>query len=347
MLVVDPPVHRREYRHAAGPGGSDDRSARCDTASRVRARMRGRWRRRGSSSTATAAAHGRRPRRACAARRRSRSCSSRSSGSAAARRSGTSAARRGSSTPRRTPGDMRRRRLRAARRPAVGDPRAARRRRSGRGARARPGAAPGALVGAHRSRILAIPAAIGVALLVISQLPGAGPKRREQADAPAPAHGARRRHPSTRGLPPIHWWGYALLGARPGRRRSRRSGTCASRGREPVEPDEPDELLAAVDLSLEDIENDPDPRRAVIRAYARMERALGSYGLARRPSETPLEYLARALTSLRVGRRVGRAPVRALRAREVQPARDRPLDEGRGARGARRRCATSWPEPPT
>ena len=41
----------------------------------------------------------------------------------------------------------------------------------------------------------------------------------------------------------------------------------------------------------------------MIRAYARMERALGSYGLARRPSETPLEYLARALTSLRVGRR--------------------------------------------
>jgi hypothetical protein len=67
--------------------------------------------------------------------------------------------------------------------------------------------------------------------------------------------------------------------------------------------DEPDELLAAVDISLDDLENEPDPRRAVIRAYARMERALGSYGFARHPSETPLEYLARALSSLRVGRR--------------------------------------------
>ena len=76
-----------------------------------------------------------------------------------------------------------------------------------------------------------------------------------------------------------------------------------ARGSPSREPDEPDELLAAVDLSLEDLESEPDPRRAVIRAYARMERALGSYGLARRPSETPLEYLARALTSLRVGRR--------------------------------------------
>ena len=41
----------------------------------------------------------------------------------------------------------------------------------------------------------------------------------------------------------------------------------------------------------------------MIRAYGRMERALGTYGLARRPAETPLEYLSRALTSLRVGRR--------------------------------------------
>ena len=73
----------------------------------------------------------------------------------------------------------------------------------------------------------------------------------------------------------------------------------------------------------------------MIRAYARMERALGSYGLARRPSETPLEYLARALTSLRVGRRSVERLSRAVRAREVQPARDRPLDEDRGARGAR------------
>jgi hypothetical protein len=68
------------------------------------------------------------------------------------------------------------------------------------------------------------------------------------------------------------------------------------------EADEADQLLGALDLSLEDLEAEPDPRLAVIRAYARMERALGAHGLARRPTETPLEYLARALGSLRVGR---------------------------------------------
>ena len=40
----------------------------------------------------------------------------------------------------------------------------------------------------------------------------------------------------------------------------------------------------------------------MIRAYGRMESALGSYGLQRRLSETPLEYIGRSLTSLRVGR---------------------------------------------
>ena len=102
-------------------------------------------------------------------------------------------------------------------------------------------------------------------------------------------------------MPPIHWWGYTLLAlvvlgglAAAWYLRERREA--------PLPEDEPDELLAAVDLSLEDLERDPDARRAVIRAYARMERALASYGIARRPSETPLEYLARALTALRVGR---------------------------------------------
>jgi MFS family permease len=80
------------------------------------------------------------------------------------------------------------------------------------------------------------------------------------------------------------------------------------RVREPARPargdveDGSSELLAAVDLSLTDLDQERDPRRAVIRAYARMEGALGLHGLARRPSETPLEYLARALASLRVGR---------------------------------------------
>jgi Domain of unknown function (DUF4129) len=54
----------------------------------------------------------------------------------------------------------------------------------------------------------------------------------------------------------------------------------------------------ALDESLDDLRNDPDLRRAIIAAYARMEGTLAAVGLARRPSEAPFEYIARALESL-------------------------------------------------
>ena len=60
-------------------------------------------------------------------------------------------------------------------------------------------------------------------------------------------------------------------------------------------------VAQAVDESLEDLHAETDPRRAVIAAYARLERVLASHGAARRPSEAPLEYLARVLASLQVG----------------------------------------------
>lgn len=51
-----------------------------------------------------------------------------------------------------------------------------------------------------------------------------------------------------------------------------------------------------------------DPRAAVLAAYARMETALASVGLARRPSDAPREYLAR----LEGGLGGGRAPAARL-----------------------------------
>jgi Domain of unknown function (DUF4129) len=57
-------------------------------------------------------------------------------------------------------------------------------------------------------------------------------------------------------------------------------------------------VSAALDDSLDDLRNDPDLRRAIIAAYARMERALAGAGLARRPSEAPVEYMERALAAL-------------------------------------------------
>jgi hypothetical protein len=57
----------------------------------------------------------------------------------------------------------------------------------------------------------------------------------------------------------------------------------------------------AVEESLGDLASEPDARRAVIAAYARMERALGESGIPRRPPEAPLEYMHRALRRLRAG----------------------------------------------
>jgi len=60
-------------------------------------------------------------------------------------------------------------------------------------------------------------------------------------------------------------------------------------------------VARAVDDSLDDLRNDPDIRRAIIAAYARMERALAAAGIARRPAEAPFEYLARSLVELETG----------------------------------------------
>ncbi len=59
-----------------------------------------------------------------------------------------------------------------------------------------------------------------------------------------------------------------------------------------------EEVSAALDESLTDLRAEPDPRRAIIAAYAHMERALAAAGLPRRPAEAPLEYLERALVDL-------------------------------------------------
>jgi hypothetical protein len=60
------------------------------------------------------------------------------------------------------------------------------------------------------------------------------------------------------------------------------------------------ELEEVLNETLEELELDPDPRRAVIQAYVRMELVLGTHGHAREPHEAPLEYLARVLRELDV-----------------------------------------------
>ena len=67
---------------------------------------------------------------------------------------------------------------------------------------------------------------------------------------------------------------------------------------EPSFADALDDVLAE---TLDDLRAEADPRRAVIGAYARLERVLGAYGLPRRPAEAPLEFLGRMLAEAEVG----------------------------------------------
>jgi Domain of unknown function (DUF4129) len=90
------------------------------------------------------------------------------------------------------------------------------------------------------------------------------------------------------GVAAVGWW----LGAR-----ARREG------REPL-PTTPAEALADVLAeTLDDLRTERDPRRAVIAAYARMERALAASGLPRDPAEAPEEYLQRILSDVAITRR--------------------------------------------
>jgi Domain of unknown function (DUF4129) len=69
-------------------------------------------------------------------------------------------------------------------------------------------------------------------------------------------------------------------------------------------PATPEEALGDVLAeTLDDLRAEGDPRRAVIRAYARMERSLAAVGLPRGPAEAPEEYLSRVLADVAVSER--------------------------------------------
>jgi hypothetical protein len=94
------------------------------------------------------------------------------------------------------------------------------------------------------------------------------------------------------GVAAVAWW----LAAR-GRRQAR----------EPLGTTPAEALADVLAETLDDLRAERDPRRAVIAAYARMERALAASGLPRDPSEAPEEYLRRILSDLAV---TGRAAAR-------------------------------------
>jgi hypothetical protein len=131
---------------------------------------------------------------------------------------------------------------------------------------------------------------------------------RQRTDKPQIVQGQRQRADQARRLSPgsarharFQWelavalGGLVALGAavvlvRERRRLSRDGG----------EQTEVEELIRAVETTIEDLRAERDPRRAVIAAYANMELMLGAHGHARRRAEAPFEYLARILRQLNV-----------------------------------------------
>jgi hypothetical protein len=124
------------------------------------------------------------------------------------------------------------------------------------------------------------------------------PQRPAQPGASPSGHGT---------APLVHWWFWVALAVVAlaatvivfVRRRLRGAAPEGAHGVERRD------LRAAIEESLDELEREPDPRRAVIRAYLGMEQALATQGLGRRPFEAPREYLARVLGAIRVSRTPG------------------------------------------
>jgi len=75
------------------------------------------------------------------------------------------------------------------------------------------------------------------------------------------------------------------------------AGVLVWRRRHGLLPEAPVAAVLADVLSetLDDLRSEPDPRKAVIGAYVKMERTLAARGLPREAFEAPLEYLVRIL----------------------------------------------------
>jgi len=150
-------------------------------------------------------------------------------------------------------------------------------------------------------------AAVGLLLALPERKapPDEPPVPAEQGDEPA-------RQPADDGPGPPVWpvvvlgavFAAAMVGAAVGGRRPR-----------PIPEPEPaagppdvEVARTAFDASLEELEAEPDARRAVIGAYASLLTGLERAGVPRHPDEAPQEHLERALGALDVPA----APMRAL-----------------------------------
>jgi len=107
--------------------------------------------------------------------------------------------------------------------------------------------------------------------------------------------------------PPLITWTFGILALAAGAGALALALWAAMAGRQRRDEADRDEpvsapLEAAVDESLEDLRDEPDARRAIVRCYARFERAAADSGLARQPWATPAEFMREALARLPVPR---------------------------------------------
>ena len=154
----------------------------------------------------------------------------------------------------------------------------------------------------HTIAVIVILAAILFLLSGAGRHGNRGPNRVNPA-APTGEQVPQGRGPGrTLPTPPIDWvvvlavFGVAFVGFAAAARMVVRSNKAVVREVEAREA-----LAAILDDTLDDLRAEPDPRKAVIACYSRMERSLASYGLPRRPFEAPEEYLGRVLEELQSG----------------------------------------------
>lgn len=154
----------------------------------------------------------------------------------------------------------------------------------------------------HTIAVIVIVVAILFLLSGAGRLGNRGPNRVNPA-APTGEQVPQGRGPGrTLPTPPIDWvvvlavFGVAFVGFAAAARMVVRSNKAVIREVEAREA-----LAAILDDTLDDLRAEPDPRKAVIACYSRMERSLASYGLPRRPFEAPEEYLGRVLGELQSG----------------------------------------------
>jgi Domain of unknown function (DUF4129) len=151
-------------------------------------------------------------------------------------------------------------------------------------------------------------AVILIVVAILFMLSGAGRLGDRGPNRVNPASPTGEQVPQGRGpgrylpTPPIDWvvvlavFGVAFVGFAAAARMLVHSNKAVRREVEAREA-----LAAILDDTLDDLRAEPDPRKAVIACYSRMERSLASYGLPRRPFEAPEEYLVRVLEELQSG----------------------------------------------